>query len=44
MLARPHDRLGNEPAREILIAAAEQAKITALGLTLDLIRIGGRFN
>ena len=32
MLAKLTDRLGNDPAREILIAAAEQAKITALRL------------
>ena len=32
MLATLTNRLGNDPAREILIAAAEQAKITALRL------------
>ena len=32
LLAKPTDRLGNDPDREILIAAAEQAKITALRL------------
>jgi 2-oxo-4-hydroxy-4-carboxy-5-ureidoimidazoline decarboxylase len=32
MLAKLTDRLGNDPAREILIAAGEQAKITALRL------------
>ena len=32
MLARLHERLGNDPAREMLIARGEQAKITALRL------------
>ena len=33
MLSMLHLRLSNDPAREILLAAAEQAKITALRLT-----------
>ncbi len=35
MLAKLTDRLGNDPAREIQIAAGEQAKITALRLGSD---------
>jgi len=39
MLAALEERLGNDPDREIAVAAAEQVKITAIRLTKLLTEV-----